>query len=125
MTALPQATSRFDAAAFFASDGALARTLDGYGGRAEQIDVAQRIAEHLEVGGRLLVEAGTGTGKTLAYLAPLLANGRKAVISPGTKTLQEQLAGKDLPLLARALGRPIDFQVMKGRSNYLCMLHAE
>jgi ATP-dependent DNA helicase DinG len=125
MTALAQATSRFDAAAFFANDGALARTLEGYEARAEQIEVSQRIAEHLEVGGRLLVEAGTGTGKTLAYLAPLLANGRKAVISTGTKTLQDQLAGKDLPLLARALGRPIDFQVMKGRSNYLCMLHAE
>jgi ATP-dependent DNA helicase DinG len=119
------ATSRFDAAAFFAAGGALARALDGYEARAEQIAVSQRIAEHLELGGRLLVEAGTGTGKTMAYLAPLLANGRRAVISTGTKTLQDQLAHKDLPLLARALGRPIDFQVMKGRSNYLCMLHAE
>ena len=133
-------TSRFDAATFFDKGGALARVLGGYEARTEQIAVASRIAEHLErrpcqplknsaksdVGrSRLLVEAGTGTGKTMAYLAPLLASGRKAVISTGTKTLQDQLAHNDLPLLSRALGRPIDFQVMKGRSNYLCILHAE
>lgn len=75
--------------------------------------------------GHLIIEAGTGTGKTLAYLAPLIAAGKKAVISTGTKTLQDQLAGKDLPLLAQALGRPIDFQVMKGRGNYLCLTRAE
>ena len=112
-------------AELFNPDGPLARTLAGYESRVEQSTVAARIATHLEGSGHLVIEAGTGTGKTLAYLGPLLAAGKKAVISTGTKTLQDQLAGKDLPLLSQALGRPIDFQVLKGRSNYLCMLRAE
>ncbi len=112
-------------AELFTAEGPLARTLAGFESRSEQSAVAARIAEHLRGCGHLVVEAGTGTGKTLAYLGPLLAAGKKAVISTGTKALQDQLADKDLPLLAKALGRPIDFQVMKGRSNYLCMLRAE
>ena len=112
-------------AELFDPDGPLARNLAGYESRVEQATVAARIAAHLKQSGHLVIEAGTGTGKTLAYLGPILASGKKAVISTGTKTLQDQLAGKDLPLLSRALGRPIDFQVLKGRSNYLCMLRAE
>ena len=109
---------------FFRAGGPLSRTVEGYELRPEQIAVAERIEEHVHVGGRLLVEAGTGTGKTLAYLVPLLSTGRRAIISTGTKTLQDQLFQKDVPLLAKALGRPIDARLMKGRSNYLCIERA-
>ena len=70
----------------------------------------------------LLAEAGTGTGKTLAYLLPAVELGRRVVVSTGTKNLQEQLVGKDIPLLAQALGRDLSVAVMKGRGNYLCLL---
>jgi ATP-dependent DNA helicase DinG len=76
----------------------------------------------LSEGGVLLAEAGTGTGKTLAYLLPAAELGRRVVISTGTKNLQEQLVSKDIPLLARALGRELRVAVMKGRGNYLCLL---
>ena len=76
----------------------------------------------LRDGGLLLAEAGTGTGKTLAYLLPAVELGRRVVVSTGTKNLQEQLIGKDIPLLARALGRDLSVAVMKGRGNYLCLL---
>ena len=76
----------------------------------------------LDQGGLLLAEAGTGTGKTLAYLLPAVDVGRRVVVSTGTKNLQEQLVSKDIPLLARALGRTLDVAVMKGRANYLCLL---
>ncbi|MBC7792723.1 MAG: ATP-dependent DNA helicase [Clostridia bacterium] len=109
---------------FFRAGGPLSRTVDSYELRPEQITVAERIDAHLQVGGRLLIEAGTGTGKTLAYLAPLLASGRRSVISTGTKTLQDQLFNKDVPLLEKALGRTIDARLMKGRSNYLCIERA-
>ena len=68
----------------------------------------------------LLVEAGTGTGKTFAYLVPALLSGRRVLISTGTRTLQDQLFNRDLPLLAGALGRPVHVALLKGRANYLC-----
>ena len=70
----------------------------------------------------LLAEAGTGTGKTLAYLLPAVELERRVVVSTGTKNLQEQLVTKDIPLLAKALGREVSVAVMKGRGNYLCLL---
>src|SRR5207244_6103786 len=73
-------------------------------------------------GGVLLAEAGTGTGKTLAYLLPAVELGKRVVVSTGTKNLQEQLILKDIPLLARALGRDLNVALMKGRGNYLCHL---
>ena len=76
----------------------------------------------LDAGGLLLAEAGTGTGKTLAYLLPAVELGRRVVVSTGTKNLQEQLVQKDIPLLAQALGRELSVAVMKGRANYLCLL---
>jgi ATP-dependent DNA helicase DinG len=76
----------------------------------------------LDAGGLLLAEAGTGTGKTLAYLLPAVELGRRVVVSTGTKNLQEQLVQKDIPILARALGRELSVAVMKGRANYLCLL---
>jgi ATP-dependent DNA helicase DinG len=84
--------------------------------------MGEAVGRVLQQGGLLLVEAGTGTGKTIAYLAPAAWVGTRVVVSTGTKNLQEQIVQKDLPLLARALGRPVSVAVMKGRANYLCKL---
>ena len=107
---------------FFAPGGPLARVLPGYEERPAQRRLSEAVADVLEHGGLLLAEAGTGTGKTLAYLLPAVESERRVVISTGTKNLQEQLVQKDLPILARALGRELRVAVMKGRANYLCLL---
>src|SRR6266545_5619291 len=107
---------------FFGPRGLLARVLPTYEERAAQARLAQAVGRVLTEGGVLLAEAGTGTGKTLAYLLPAVELGRRVVVSTGTKNLQEQLVDKDLPLLARALGRDLSVAVMKGRGNYLCLL---
>lgn len=83
--------------------------------------MAEVIGEVLNAGGSLVCEAGTGTGKTFAYLVPALLSGRKLLISTGTKTLQDQLFKRDLPLVREALGRPVSIALLKGRSNYLCL----
>ena len=111
-----------DPSAFFGRNGPLARVLPGFEERPAQRKLAQAVAEVLDAGGLLLAEAGTGTGKTLAYLLPAAELGRRVVISTGTKNLQEQLVQKDIPILARALGRELNVAVMKGRANYLCLL---
>jgi ATP-dependent DNA helicase DinG len=111
-----------DPAAFFDRNGPLARVLPGYEERPAQRKLAQAVAEVLDAGGLLLAEAGTGTGKTLAYLLPAAELGRRVVVSTGTKNLQEQLVQKDIPILAQALGRELNVAVMKGRANYLCLL---
>jgi ATP-dependent DNA helicase DinG len=108
--------------AFFGADGLLARALPGYEERRAQQRLSTAVATTLQEGGLLLAEAGTGTGKTLAYLYPAVELGRRVVISTGTKNLQEQLVDKDIPLLARALGRDLSVAVMKGRGNYLCLM---
>jgi ATP-dependent DNA helicase DinG len=106
--------------------GAAASILTGYEARPGQIAMAERIADAIEGNERLLIEAGTGTGKTLAYLVPALLSGRKVVISTGTKTLQDQIATVDLPRLrtmlerAGVLDRPLEWAVMKGLGNYIC-----
>jgi ATP-dependent DNA helicase DinG len=107
---------------FFGSRGALARALPGYEERRAQQELAEAARDVLTHGGALLAEAGTGTGKTLAYLLPAVELGRRVVVSTGTKNLQEQLVNKDLPILARALGRDLNVALMKGRANYLCTL---
>jgi len=107
---------------FFGPRGLLARVLPTYEERAGQARFAQAVGRVLTEGGVLLAEAGTGTGKTLAYLLPAVELGRRVVVSTGTKNLQEQLLTKDIPLLARALGRDLSVAVMKGRGNYLCLL---
>jgi len=107
---------------FFAPRGPLARVLHGYEERPAQARLAAAVARVLTDGGTLLAEAGTGTGKTLAYLLPAVELGRRVVISTGTRNLQEQLLGKDIPILARALGRDLSVAVMKGRGNYLCLM---
>jgi ATP-dependent DNA helicase DinG len=107
-------------AQYFSSGGALQQVLDGYAPRPGQLRMAERIAAALAQRETLLVEAGTGTGKTFAYLVPALLSGRRVLISTGTRTLQDQLYNRDLPLLAGVLGRPVQVALLKGRSNYLC-----
>ncbi len=113
--------SETDLAAVFGAYGPLATCLTGFRPRPEQLAMAQDVAAALAEGRNLVVEAGTGTGKTLAYLMPALDSGLRVVISTGTKTLQDQLFHRDLPMIGSALGRPVDAQLLKGRSNYLCL----
>ncbi|MFQ5486894.1 MAG: ATP-dependent DNA helicase, partial [Gammaproteobacteria bacterium] len=101
-------------------DGPLARHLAGFAPRPQQQEMAGHIAAVLEEGGTLVTEAGTGTGKTLAYLVPALRSGRKIIISTATKTLQEQLYHRDIPLVRKALSAPLRYAMLKGRGNYLC-----
>jgi ATP-dependent DNA helicase DinG len=88
--------------------------------RPEQQEMCRAVGEALVTGTHLVVQAGTGTGKSLAYLVPVLLSGKKVVVATATKALQDQLAGKDLPLVERGLGRAISYAVLKGRSNYIC-----
>jgi ATP-dependent DNA helicase DinG len=104
----------------FATDGALAASDPSFHPRAAQDALALRIAAALEAREALVAEAGTGVGKTYAYLVPLLLSGRRALVSTATKSLQDQLFLRDLPRLARALGIPTRLALLKGRSSYLC-----
>ncbi len=106
--------------AFFGPGGPLAASLPGFEPRAEQAALAQEVADAFERGQHLLAEAGTGIGKSLAYLIPALEAGRHVVVATATKALQEQLLSKDVPAAAAALGREVDVAVLKGRQNYLC-----
>lgn len=105
----------------FAVDGALAKAIDGFQPRVPQVDMATAVEKAMQDQSLLLVEAGTGTGKTFAYLAPLLASKKKAIVSTGTKNLQEQLYHRDLPLVKKALGSHKKTALLKGRANYLCL----
>lgn len=102
------------------ADGPLARNLPGFAPRAEQIEMARCVADALGALQPLVIEAGTGTGKTFAYLVPAVLSGRRVIISTGTRTLQDQLFHRDLPLVSAALGRPVKVALLKGRANYLC-----
>ena len=99
----------------------LQELLPAFAPRQEQIALAEAIEGTLTSGGSLVAEAGTGTGKTLAYLLPVLLAGERAIISTGTKTLQDQLFFKDLPLVRKAVQSRADVALLKGRSNYLCL----
>ncbi len=105
----------------FAPGGPIAAAVEGFEPRPSQRVMAAAVAATLEEGGVLLVEAGTGTGKTLAYLVPALLRRERVLVSTGTKNLQEQIYFKDLPVLERALGVPFKAACMKGRGNYLCL----
>src|ERR1700681_2800292 len=114
---------------FFAPGGVLSRTHSAYEFRRGQLQMAQAVEQALEERRHLIVEAGTGTGKTLAYLLPVIRSGKRVIISTGTKNLQEQLFNKDIPFLEHALfGVPgegdkahkLSVCYMKGRNNYLC-----
>src|SRR5262252_4446871 len=104
----------------FGPHGPLKRSLPGFTPRRSQLAMAARIANALANRAPLVVEAGTGTGKTFAYLVPALLSGKRVLISTGTRTLQDQLFARDLPVLSAALGRPARVALLKGRSNYLC-----
>ena len=109
----------------FAADGVLARAIDGYRVRPQQVEMAERIAAAIEQHGVLVAEAGTGTGKTFAYLVPALMAGGKVIVSTGTKTLQDQLFQRDLPMVRDALKAPATVALLKGRANYVCHYHLE
>ena len=111
--------------ALFAADGPLARALPGYHVRTEQIEMAQAIAIAIRESTSVVLEAGTGVGKTAAYLVPALLQGGKVIVSTGTKALQDQLFNRDLPNVRDALALPLKAALLKGRSNYLCWHHLE
>ena len=111
--------------AAFGSGGALERAVPGYRQRRQQLEFAQAVHDAIESSGVLIAEAGTGTGKTFAYLVPALLAGGRVIVSTGTKTLQDQLYHRDLPLVRNALGVPVDVALLKGRANYLCLHHLE
>ena len=104
----------------FSTTGALASVIDGFQPRDAQLDMAQAVHDAIGKKSQLLVEAGTGTGKTFAYLVPAIKSQRKTIISTGTKNLQEQLYLRDLPLIKKALQSHKQTALLKGRSNYLC-----
>ncbi len=112
-------------ASAFAADGPLARADPGYVEREVQQQFAQAVAQALMAPHALVAEAGTGVGKTFAYLVPLLLSGRRALVSTATKSLQDQLFLRDLPRLVEALGIPVQLALLKGRGSYLCLHRLE
>ena len=105
---------------FLGPTGRLARQVEGFAYRPQQAAMAREVGATLEAGGVLICEAGTGTGKTFAYLVPVLLSGRKVVVSTGTRNLQDQLYQRDVPRVRDVLGVPCTVAVLKGRANYLC-----
>ena len=110
---------------FFSEKGDLSKNIDGYRVRQEQIDISILIDEAITHKKKLIVEAGTGIGKTFAYLVPAFLSGGKIIISTATKNLQDQLFTKDIPMIRDALKVPVSLAMLKGRSNYLCHLRLE
>ncbi|MCU7922045.1 MAG: ATP-dependent DNA helicase [Candidatus Thiodiazotropha sp. (ex Dulcina madagascariensis)] len=109
----------------FGPDGWLANRIEGFSYRRQQQEMAQAVGRIMEQGGVLICEAGTGTGKTFAYLAPAMISGLKVIISTGTKNLQDQLYHRDLPMLRQSLSSPVSIALLKGRANYLCIHRLE
>src|SRR6185503_15837958 len=109
----------------FAAGGPLERAVAGFRHRPQQAEFAQAVLDTIESGGVLIAEAGTGTGKTFAYLVPALLAGGRVIVSTGTKTLQDQLFHRDLPRVRQALGVAVDVALLKGRANYVCLHHLE
>lgn len=111
--------------AALAPDGPLAAGLEGFVPRAAQNQLAQSVADAIDDRATLVAEAGTGTGKTYAYLVPALLSGQRVILSTGTRALQDQLYHRDLPRVRQALGAGIKTALLKGRSNYLCLYRLE
>lgn len=109
----------------FAADGPLAAVMPGFRPRTQQIEMARAVDEAIANQTTLIAEAGTGTGKTMAYLTPALLRGGKVIISTGTKNLQDQLFHRDLPTVRGALGVPAIIALLKGRANYVCHYHLQ
>ncbi|MGZ5106567.1 MAG: ATP-dependent DNA helicase, partial [Usitatibacter sp.] len=114
-----------DVAPIFAPGGPLERAVPGFRHRAQQVEFAQAVLAAIESSSVLIAEAGTGTGKTFAYLVPALLAGGRVIVSTGTKTLQDQLFQRDLPRVRQALGATVDVALLKGRANYVCLHHLE
>ena len=112
-----------DLQTLFSAHGVFAQSIPGYRLRPQQIEMAEAILHAIRAQEKLVVEAGTGTGKTLAYLVPALLAGGKVVISTGTKTLQDQLFLRDIPAVRDALKLPVTVAMLKGRANYVCHYH--
>ena len=110
---------------FFSESGPLAGTIAGYRLRPQQTEMAKAVAQAIESNGLLIAEAGTGTGKTFAYLVPALSKGGKVIVSTGTKTLQDQLFNRDIPMVRKALQAPVTVALLKGRANYICHYNLE
>ena len=108
-------------ASIFSPDGPLRAAIAGFESRAASARWPLPSPRRIESTGVLLAEAGTGTGKTLAYLIPAILSRRRVLVSTGTKNLQEQIFNKDLPVVAQAIGDTFTATVMKGRANYLCL----
>ena len=119
------ATLITDLQQFFADSGPLANAIPGYRLRPQQLEMALAVAQAIQRNGLLIAEAGTGTGKTFAYLAPALSAGGKVIVSTGTKTLQDQLYNRDIPMVRNALQAPVTVALLKGRANYVCHYHLE
>ncbi len=109
----------------FSAEGPFSDVLPHYRPRPQQLEMTRTIFSALERRARLVAEAGTGTGKTLAYLVPTLMFGGKVIVSTGTKTLQDQLFHRDIPAVRKALARPVSVALLKGRANYVCPYHLE
>jgi ATP-dependent DNA helicase DinG len=109
----------------FGPTGPLARAVPEYRARAGQLQMADAVAQVMEESGLLVVEAGTGVGKTFAYLLPCLLSGKRALVSTATKALQDQLFGRDIPHLRQLLGLPLRVALLKGRGSYLCLQRME
>ena len=114
-----------DCRSVLSQKGALADCMDSFTARPQQQDMAETIADGIENNKSLICEAGTGMGKTFAYLVPALAFGKRVIISTATKHLQDQLYHKDIPIIQKALARPTKTAVLKGRANYLCLHRLE
>ena len=114
-----------DISEFFAEDGPLASAMPGYKPRPAQIELAQAIGQAIQDRATLVAEAGTGIGKTWAYLVPAFIQGGKVLISTGTRTLQDQLFSRDLPRARAALAAPVTAALLKGRGNYICHYHLD
>ena len=105
----------------FAKNGRLAQVIPGFQPREAQVIMSAAISRAIETQGQLVAEAGTGTGKTYAYLVPALRAGKKTILSTGSKALQDQLYNRDLPTIVKALDYDGKVALLKGRSNYLCL----
>ncbi len=107
------------------ANGPFIKDIDGFSPREQQQELADKVFDAIEERHVLIAEAGTGTGKTFAYLVPALISNKRVIISTGTKTLQDQLFKKDLPVVRDVLKRPVSIALLKGRSNYLCQYRHE
>src|ERR1017187_43687 len=109
----------------FSEHGVLSRAAEQFVPRQGQTEMALAVADVIASGGALVVEAGTGVGKTFSYLVPALLSAERVLLSTATKTLQDQLFGRDLPRLVEALGLPLRTALLKGRGSYLCLHRME